>query len=213
MISTTALWKVGILLISFIAGLTFFYVIGQQHKQTKKQLIEEIMSLTINFIIFIWLGKIVLHFPKFIKDPFAILAYPSNAQAFYVATVLMAVQILYQKWKQKKPFQEVFHAFIPIFLASSFFYEFLQVVIEKNQANVTYLVLLFILLLFYMLGYGKVKIERMTQFISIALLISLSVLVFINKITLFQYRLSAVYYVILLFILLLINVYDKKKKV
>src|SRR5690625_3616935 len=70
---------------SFIAGFIFFYLMSALSKAKKKQQAEEVTSLLINFVIYIWIGKILLNFLTFIKDPLAVLAYPSNSHAFYIS--------------------------------------------------------------------------------------------------------------------------------
>lgn len=213
MIQITALISVAILLFSFIFGILFYYFISQNDKVTKKKMIEEVMSLTINFIIFIWVGKIVVHFPKFIKDPLAILAYPSNAKSFYAATLLIIINIVYLKVKKQKMLSEIFNAFVPIFLASSFLYEFFQIIIEDRLTNVSYLAFIFLLLVLYVAMHGKVRMSLLTMFMTYAWLIGQIVLIMMMNITFFDYRISFIYFVVLLIIFSITSVYYMKKKV
>lgn len=67
--ATFKLMSIGIIIISFVVGLIFFYMISYLSKEQRKAQIEEIVSQLINFIIFIWIGKIILNFSIFIKDP------------------------------------------------------------------------------------------------------------------------------------------------
>lgn len=61
-----------IILICFIVGYIFFYVTSPLTIHAKKQQLEEITSLMINFIIFIWIGKLTLNIKMFVSDPLAV---------------------------------------------------------------------------------------------------------------------------------------------
>ena len=78
LVSTTVLRFLLILVASYLFGLLFYYVLDREEKLHKKKRIDEIISLTIHIILCIWIGKIIVNFQVFMKDPFAILAYPSD---------------------------------------------------------------------------------------------------------------------------------------
>src|SRR5690625_4868656 len=106
---------------SFIAGFIFFYLMSALSKAKKKQQAEEVTSLLINFVIYIWIGKILLNFLTFIKDPLAVLAYPSNSHAFYLALLFSGIHILYKNKRHKPDWQLFLYSFIHVFLFASFF--------------------------------------------------------------------------------------------
>src|SRR5690625_1193530 len=97
--SDQLLTLIAIIVMIFIIGLMFFYLTRPLSHVEIKQQIEEVISLLINFVIFIWIGKIVFRFSIFIEDPLAILAYPSDSSAFYVASLLIVVNIVYKDRK------------------------------------------------------------------------------------------------------------------
>src|SRR5690625_3925685 len=101
MATAQVLMRVGVLVVSFIIGLIFFYVIHPDEKAIKKQQLEEVSSQLINFVIFIWIGKIISHIQLFVQDPLAVLAYPSDATAFYTATILFLLTISYRIYRKK----------------------------------------------------------------------------------------------------------------
>jgi hypothetical protein len=142
---------IGIVAISVLAGLISFYLMTDSPKDVKKKQIEEFISLFINFVLFIWLGKIIANWKIFISDPLAVLAYPSDSDAFYLA-VLFSVTVLVYKSKYKKiNVKEFFDSFIHVFLIASFVYEFIQLVWKNNPFSLSYLVLFTVLLILYFL--------------------------------------------------------------
>ncbi len=61
--SIPILLKLGILLFSLVIGIIFFYVIKTTNRNVKKKQVDQFLSYLINFILFIWAGKIVLQLP------------------------------------------------------------------------------------------------------------------------------------------------------
>src|SRR5690625_1631004 len=127
-----ALISIGIIIVSFLVGYLFFYVVSDGTKEQKKNHIEESTSQLINVVIFTWIGKIVLNIQMFIKDPLVILAYPSNSHAFYFGIGCVAVTLAYKSMKGKVALFPLVHAFVPIFLAASLTYEFIQIVVKEQ---------------------------------------------------------------------------------
>lgn len=211
--SHAILIKVGILILSFIFGISYFYFISKNDKEYRKKQIEDNISLIINFILFIWLSKIIIHFDKFIQDPLSILAYPSDSHAFYLATIFIVINLLYRKYRHRQQIVSIVEAFLPIFIATSFIYEFLQIVVEKNETNVYYLVLLTFLLIVYTIIHGKIS-KQLLLITNIAiLLVGQWILALFTNMTLFHYRMSPYYYVILFIVSLVLTIYSNKRKV
>src|SRR5690606_27038035 len=82
-----------ILAISFALSLLAFYVMSTLPKEQRKEQVSEITSQLINFVLFLWLAKILLKLPLFVRDPLAVLAYPGNSEAFYLASLFTGVLI------------------------------------------------------------------------------------------------------------------------
>ncbi|ASN03909.1 glycosyltransferase family protein [Virgibacillus necropolis] len=148
---TAKVLSIAIIVISLIAGLISFYIISGLSKAQKKKQMEEIASQLINFFIFIWLGKIIMNFFIFIKDPLAILAYPSSSHAFYLAILFSALILTYKSKRRQIDVFQLIKSFIPVFLVASFVYEFIQIVWNNNTYSIGYTVLLTILLIVYLL--------------------------------------------------------------
>src|SRR5699024_7618078 len=150
-----ALEKVGVIIGSFLIGFLFFYIISPFEKKTKKHTLDQLSSLLINFVIYIWLGKIVLNLDIFVTDPLAILAYPSDSSTFYFASFLIVLQICWKVWRKKIVDTNMLVAFVPIFLVTSFVYEFIQMFWYENSYSWLYIGLLTFLIILYLLIQDK----------------------------------------------------------
>ncbi len=169
---------VAILAISVAIGFVAFYLTSDLSKVHKKQWITEMLSQLINFVIFIWLGKIVWHFDLFIQDPLAILAYPSNAQAFYLAVLFIVLTLAYKQFRGKLDIHAFMYVCIPVFLVASFVYEFIQFVWENHTSAIGYLALLALLLIVFVfirdrLNHSAVTIVMMMGWTAGVLLLTL----------------------------------------
>lgn len=147
--STTILLAVGIYVLSFIVGIVFFYVMSHDEKATKKKLIDDALSMLISFIIFVWIGKGIVHFQLLFKDPLAVLAYPSDSRMFYIATVLLFINYLYLYLRGKIDLVRLLQAVLPVLLAASFTYEFLEIIVYHYERNWLYFIALIVLLFIY----------------------------------------------------------------
>ena len=212
--STTVMMSIGILVISFILGFLFYFLLANEAKERKKQHAENIVSLLINFILYIWIGKIVIHINLFVQDPLAVLAYPSDSRAFYMASVLIMVNIYYLVTKKRQAGRPLFNTFVPVFIAASFIFEFTQLVIYKND-NVWLILFLWMLLLIgYVLIYGKWANTLVNVIFAIASLIILCILSLIkDTVTIFGYMISPFYFISLLILVFIIIVYSNRRKV
>lgn len=146
----TAHLLIGIKVVSWLIGFIIFYLFTPMKKAERKQQFQEVTSQLVNFILFLWLGKILLNFSSFVKSPLAILAYPSNAQSFYFATFLTFVIIAYKHIKKQIDVSGLLEAFMTIFVVASFAYEFFQLVVNHNTYGIYQFVLAAILILFYL---------------------------------------------------------------
>jgi len=212
--STTVMMSIGTLVISFLAGFLFAYAMSNESKKEKKKQLENLLSYLINFIIFIWVGKIVLYIDVFIQDPLAILAYPSNAGAFYIATLLIAVNILFHIVRKKLSGKALLHVFVPVFLAASFLFELIQFILFDIRQAWVPLTLLAILLIVYIFTIEKVPKTLASLIFLISWMIGQLVLSMSNvHSTIFGYAISPYYFIGLLILVLLGIVYSNKRKV
>ena len=165
--SITVIKSIGLLIASFLVGIGYFYIQSEQTKEIRKKQIEVTSSLLINIVIFIWVGKVLVNLPKFISDPLAILAYPSNSSAFYVASILGLINIIINVKKNKIALSTYIEAFIPIFIGASLIFEFVNYINDGALNSFTYLILLIILIGLQMLLSKKIPIIKLNLIIAI----------------------------------------------
>lgn len=210
--STTAMIKIGILILSFIVGIGFFYFTNQASKQDKKQRLDQFISYMINFILFIWAGKILIHIKIFIQDPFAVLAYPSDSKAVYIATVLLILQIVYHKFRKQLSIIGLTSTMIPMFIASSFMYEFLQMVVMDRGQVFPNLLLMTMLLLLYLFIQDKLSTKQIALMMAVVYSGTHLVLYFVYGYTvIFGYMLHPIYFISICLFIVGIFIYDRQK--
>src|SRR5699024_10649618 len=143
------------------------FIQSEQTKELRKKQLEVTSSLIINIVIYIWIGKVLVHLPEFFSDPLAILAYPSNSNAFYVASGLGLINIIFN-FTRKKIFLCVyfFKYFIPIFIVASLLFDFIHYIQNGTINNLTNLLLL-ILLVGIQLIFNKQPIVKLNLIIAI----------------------------------------------
>ncbi|WP_134339190.1 hypothetical protein [Filobacillus milosensis] len=151
MVATSTIISLSMLVISLVTGAFFYYVISVQTTKEKKEDLETVSSFFINFIILIWVGKITLNLSLFIEDPIAILAYPSQSDAFYFAFFASIFLYGYKFYKNELVVRRFVYVIVSIFIFSSFIYEFIDLVWQENTYTWRYLSLLFFLLVIYSL--------------------------------------------------------------
>ncbi len=158
MVDTTKLISIFITFSSICGGILAFYMLSELTKEQKKRHIKEITSQLINFVLFIWVGKIILNFPLFISDPMAILAYPGDSSAFYLAVLFSSLYLFYksQRGQMNMNMMVFIQSFIFVFLIASFLYEFMQLAWYDNTFSFGYMVLLGILLVLFLTAQGRI---------------------------------------------------------
>ncbi|MFU0789583.1 MAG: DUF4386 domain-containing protein [Virgibacillus proomii] len=212
MLSTTVLMTIAINTISIAAGLAIYYISSKLGVNERKKVIEQLTSYIINFVLFIWLAKIIWQFPLFISDPVAVLAYPSNAQAFYLALFLILIQISYHRKKRGLNIQELLFHFIPVFLSASFTYQFIDIVWLNNQfAWGNFLLMMFLLLLFLRL---RERLQQRTLIITITLCWVIGKLILSNLLpytTIFGYMIHPLLYIVVGMICMVLFVIRRKR--
>ncbi|HSP22486.1 MAG TPA: hypothetical protein VLQ20_09155 [Planococcus sp. (in: firmicutes)] len=107
-------------------GVAVFYIISDSVKEQKKKQAERAFSQIINFVLFIWLSKILLNLPLLFSDPLAVLAYPSDSRAFYLAIFFSAALLFYGMKSGRTEGWQLIQTLLYILLPAAFFYEFAQ---------------------------------------------------------------------------------------
>lgn len=191
---------IAFIIISFVLALIGFYFFSDFSKQNKKKYLDEVVSQLVNFILFIWVGKILLNLSLFLRDPLAVLAYPSDSNAFYLAFLLTAFFMAY-RWKKKNlDFLLFAEAFTYIFLLATFFYEFIEFIFNEHLFSLGYLIVFMVLLLIYYFMKGKVSLQTLLILIVSGLSIGLLILSFVYPyVALFGYLIER-WFILLFFV-------------
>ena len=195
------LTAIGIIALSFAVGFLSFYLLSDLTREQKKLQVEEIISQLFNFVIFIWIGKILINLSTFISDPLSILAYPSDSKSFYFAIVSIALMLLYKSKQKNMQVIPLLDSFVHLFLISSFVYEFIQFVVVDNFYALGYLILLSILIAIFFLLRERFTTLKMLTVIVIVWSIGMLILGFVQPfVTVFGY-IMAPWFVVLFFVM------------
>lgn len=196
--SISVIKSIGLLIVSFLVGIGYFFIQSEQTKELRKKQLEVTSSLIINIVIYIWIGKVLVHLPEFFSDPLAILAYPSNSNAFYVASGLGLINIIINVTRKKVALSSYIKAFIPIFIGASLLFEFVHYIQNGTINNLTNLLLL-ILLVGIQLIFNKQPIVKLNLIIAIIWsTVQLGLSLIYNYTTIFNYLIHPIYFVIII---------------
>lgn len=196
--SISVIKSIGLLIVSFLVGIGYFFIQSEQTKEQRKKQLEVTSSLIINIVIYIWIGKVLVHLPEFFSDPLAILAYPSNSNAFYVASALGLINIIINVTREKVALSSYIKAFIPIFIGASLLFEFVHYIQNGTINNLTNLLLL-ILLVGIQLIFNKQPIVKLNLIIAIIWsTVQLGLSLIYNYTTIFNYLIHPIYFVIII---------------
>lgn len=200
--------EIGILLGSFLFGLIFFYLASPSPLPVKKERMDLMASQLINYVIFIWLGKIIFHIKLFLQDPFAVLAYPSSSEAFYIATLFFIGTILVQSYRGKLSITALLEVFVPVVIASSFMYEFIQMQFFEKDAFF-YLLVFILLLIAYVILDKNLSNQILLFFLWATGLLFISFLA--PFVMIFQFIVTRIFIIILMLIIIMVYLYYRRR--
>lgn len=183
---------------SIAVGLLLYYWMIPSSKEVKKKQLEEVTDFFINFVIYMWIGKVILNLSIFIKDPLAVLAYPADSTSFYLAIIGSILRLLY---KQKKMQLSIFiSALLPVVLTASFMFEFFQFLQDRNLYSLTNIIFYTILVIIYY--YAHEKVSELTLFfvLLISWLIGTLIMFFTQPYVLFFGYLLSLTFILLFFL-------------
>ena len=159
---------ISIIAASFALAFLAFYVMSQLSKEQRKLQINEIISQVINFMLFLWLAKVLLNLPLFVQDPLAVLAYPGNSEAFYLAALFSGLLIFLKARKGQLAGGVFAHSLLHVMLAALFVYEFIQSIWRDNPFSFPYLVVYGLLLAGFHLLQGRVNPQNQISIVLFA---------------------------------------------
>lgn len=159
MIITNAMISMVTILTSLIAGGGIYYIFNEKSRGIKLKQIEEVSSVLINFVLLIWLSKVVLNFSSFLSEPLTILAYPGASDTFYLAFIFSSAWFMYRYARDKGDRGALIETFAVIFLLSSTVREMIQLVWNGNPDAFGYIVLAALILIVFLILEKKVSMK------------------------------------------------------
>src|SRR5699024_11151424 len=81
--------SIGILFASFLGVILFYYVFDHNDKQHKKYELDQFINVLIQFILYLWLMKIIDHFSMVFQDLMSVLAHTAISMHFLFASIIM----------------------------------------------------------------------------------------------------------------------------
>lgn len=151
MATTAKLLSLAIIFFSIITGLFLYYWMSPTSKDEKRKQMENVTNFFISFVIFMWIGKVIMNLSIFLKDPLAVLAYPTDSTSFYFALIGSILRLFFKRKNIRFPI--FFNALVPVMLTASFMFEFIQFMQDRNLYSLTNMILYMILVsIFYYLN-------------------------------------------------------------
>ncbi|MCZ0701723.1 hypothetical protein J2T56_000065 [Natronobacillus azotifigens] len=134
--------------LSFVFGIIFLIVTSPF---SRKEQTSQVIDFLIVFFLIIIGSKVLLHIRIFLTDPIAVLAFPSDSKAFYLAFVMMSVYLSMLVKRNKIDLLSFSDSFVRVLLMTMFVQFFSEIIFTNDFVPIYQLMLSFILLLFLLL--------------------------------------------------------------
>ncbi|MDC3424344.1 hypothetical protein NC797_07455 [Aquibacillus sp. 3ASR75-11] len=199
-------------IVSLGMGLVWFGFTSPFSKTETKKRLDEVGNLLIAFVISLFIGKIIINFSTFINDPLAILAYPSDSKAFYIAFLFTGLYAKIKIVKGSQHFFALLFSWINVFFAASFVYEFVQIIWGSSVHTWGYLGLLFVFLIIIISLQGQLPIEMLVFIAVLGWSAGQWLLSIFSNTTVFQFNLHPWFYGIICIGSIFLIIYKRKVK-
>ncbi|MBM7540337.1 hypothetical protein [Amphibacillus cookii] len=135
------------LIISLAIGLVFFLLTTTLSKALRRVYLYLFVDLISFFILILIAAKALLHIELFLSDPLAVLAHPSNANGFYLATLISGLYAYRKIRVDLFSFDLVIEGFIRLFFSANFVYLFSLLILLDREVSIYQLTFHFVTLL------------------------------------------------------------------
>lgn len=211
MASTAKVISLASIFFSIIVGLLIYYWISPSNKEEMKIQFEKVVNFLLNFIIFMWIAKVVLNITIFIKDPLAVLAYPADSTAFYLAIIASFTRLVF-KQKNLNLFNFL-SVLLPVVLTASFMFEFTQFIQDHNWYSLTNMIVFMILVTFFYYFIDKISPLNLYLILLISWLTGTLIMYFTQPyVSFFGYLLSLPFILSFFLFNLSVLIYHKLKR-
>lgn len=184
---------------SFIIGFIYSYFFSPFSKTERRQYVEEVQNLFLMFILSLFIGKVILKFSLILRDPIAVLAYPSNSKAFYIALCLTAVFGFYRVHWFKCDLCRLRLLFVSftVFLSASFSYELIYYWLDTRDYSWLLIVFLATLIVTVRIAYQWLCLQKVTAILILGWSVGQWVIAVVYKTAVFHFQVNSMFYVII----------------
>lgn len=195
---TNAIEQIVIIMASFAIGIAGYIGMSKELFKEKKKRMDWLFSMVIQMVIYIWIAKVIVLFKLAIKDPIAVLAYPSNTTILYLALIFTAIHIAIHIKKNVLQVEGMLEVFVPVLLSTEFIYVCIQLFQTGRTGFIINAAIVMVLLFVYLL-IEKMHTSRRLVALFIAWAIGKIVLsTVLGHKVLFGYMVSPIMYVVLM---------------
>lgn len=189
-------------ILGLVGGGLLFYYTSPYEQALKKLHSNKLLDIVLYTMIFTIVAKVILNVSLFFDDPVAVLAYPSDSTAFYLATLGVVVVMAWSLIKTRTELVPLIDSLFRLIVGSQFVQLFLTLVLTTYHVSMLQLGLLFITLLL-LVFLTKQPLNLMTEIAIIGIYtIGAFGLSFIETMPFFNFYVHGSYYLFLGFILL-----------
>lgn len=194
--------------LSFVFGIIFLIVTSPF---SRKEQISQVIDFLIVFLLMIIGSKVLLHIRIFLTDPIAVLAFPSDSKAFYLAFVMMSVYLSMLVKRNKIDLLSFSDSFVRVLLMTMFVQFFSEIIFTDDFVSIYQLMLSFILLLFLLLFEKRVANLILHTNILIIWGVGNAFLHIFSPVLLFGFQVDSWFYLMIGLVGLIILLKTKKK--
>ena len=188
-------------LLGLVGGGLFFYYTSPYDNTLKKRHSNKLLDVVLYTMIFTIVAKVILNVLLFFDDPVAVLAYPSDSSAFYLATGGVIVVMTWSLRKMRANLVPLIDSLFRLIVGSQFVQLFLTLVLTTYHVSMLQIGLLFVTLLL-LVFLTKLPLNVLTEIGVIGVYtIGAFGLSFIETMPFFNFYVHGNYYLFLGFIL------------
>lgn len=180
--------------LALLLGSIFYWFLSPFKQEDKKAHLNRVVDGLIVFMITTFLGKILFHLTLFFTDPLAVLAYPSDSRAFYIASVVTFFMIYRQVKRGKVDLAPFVDSLIRYLLISQFIWLFISLIATNYYVSIFHLTFYAILLICIVLIQPEAAFYWFVPSILIVYGFGLGLLTFVISTPLFGFYVHASYY-------------------
>ncbi|MGM0523645.1 MAG: hypothetical protein ACQER2_06345 [Bacillota bacterium] len=197
-------------MLGLVGGGLLFYYTSPYEQALKKLHSNKLLDIVLYTMIFTIVAKVILNMSLFFDDPVAVLAYPSDSTAFYLATGGVIIVMAWSLVKARTELVPLIDSLFRLIVGSQFVQLFLTLTLTTYYVSMIQLGLLFVtLLLLVFLTKQPLNIMTQASIIGVYTMGAFG-LSFIETMPFFNFYVHGSYYLFLGLILIATLVWSQK---